>query len=206
MANFDAKNQTRNSSGQFTGKTVSSPPLSSSFDPPLFSFKITNPVTYLKIWWRRVIANEGIDLRFRIRPLTAIALALVIVSGSFSLGFLARSPLSRFLPLSPSPSPPPSPPPTSLTTLDTAFTGTLRFSQATQKYYLLTRDSQAITLDVPPNVNLKNLVGRRIFAEGSFNKDAQTLKVSDAKEMEILPATVTPIPTIATASPTVSPK
>lgn len=167
-------------------------------DPPLFSLKITNPVTYLKIWWQKVISNEGIDFRFRIRPLTAITLAVIIVSGSFSLRFLGRTPLAPFLPLSPTPQISQIPPPP--TPLDTAFTGTLRLSATTQKYYLLTPDSQAITLDVPPNVNLKNLVGRRIFAEGSFNKDTQTLKISDAKEMEILPSVIVPVPTIATPS------
>ena len=55
-------------------------------EPPLVDVKVTNPLTYIKRWWNRIIGNEGIDFRFRVRPLTAIAIALIITTVTFGLG------------------------------------------------------------------------------------------------------------------------
>jgi len=55
-------------------------------DPPLVDVKVTNPVTYLKKWWNKVIGNEGMEFRFRVKPLTAIAISLVVVTVAFGLG------------------------------------------------------------------------------------------------------------------------
>jgi len=55
-------------------------------EPPLVDVKVTNPLTYIKRWWNRIIGNEGIDFRFRVRPLTAIAIALIITTVAFGLG------------------------------------------------------------------------------------------------------------------------
>jgi len=42
-------------------------------EPLLVDVKVTNPVTYLRRWWEKVIGNEGISLSVKIHPLTAIA-------------------------------------------------------------------------------------------------------------------------------------
>ena len=34
-------------------------------DPPLVDVKVTNPVTYFKKWWAKIIGNEGIDFRLK---------------------------------------------------------------------------------------------------------------------------------------------
>lgn len=44
-------------------------------EPDLLNFRITNPVTYLRLWWKKVMSKEGIDFRFRIHPVTAVILA-----------------------------------------------------------------------------------------------------------------------------------
>jgi hypothetical protein len=36
---------------------------SSSTEPPLIT--ITNPVTYLRLWWQKVMGKEGIDFKFK---------------------------------------------------------------------------------------------------------------------------------------------
>ncbi len=148
------------------------------------------------------MANEGLDFRFRIHPLTAIALALVIASGSFGLGILARFPLANYFPFLSSSIQPTSPTTSTLSWRDTAFMGTLHFSTTTNKYYLTTNQSEAITLDVPTNVNLSKLVNKRIFAAGSYSKETKVLKVQDATSMEVLPTTITPVPTTSSSSAT----
>ena len=157
-------------------------------DPPLVDLKITNPVTYFKKWWAKIIGNEGIDFRLHFHPFTALAIAFLIITVSFGLGRETQPPL---------PTATPTPEPVSK---DTAFVGTLQYSHATNKFYLVTTSAEAITLTVPDTINLTSLVGKRIFAAGSYNKSARTLNISDAKDMEILPKKPTPIPTTIPAT------
>jgi len=162
-------------------------PETPSSDPPLVDLKITNPVTYFKKWWAKIIGNEGVEFKLHFHPLTAMAIALVIIIVGFGLGREA-DPVP-----SPTPAPTPSPEPI---LKDTAFIGTLHFSDQTNRFYLVTTSSaEAITLTIPDTINLKPLIGKRILAAGLYNKSARTLQVSDAKDMEILPKTPIPVPT-----------
>ena len=171
-------------------------------DPPLVDVKVTNPVTYIKRWWAKIIGNEGIDFRFHIRPVTAIFIAIVIASIGFGVGrvvipfsipFLKYEYKNEEIIV-----------PTPEAWKETAYTGTLRFSEATQKYYLVTTSAEAITLEVPTNIDLENYIDKRIFAAGKFNKATRVLIVSDAKDLEVLPKTPVSIPT-STPSPTETP-
>ncbi len=170
-------------------------------EPPLVDVKVTNPLTYIKRWWARIIGNEGMEFRFRIRPLTAIAVAVVFASIAFGVGrFVLPFTIPFFKYNNPEPLP----------TIDpwreTAFTGTLQFSDSTKRYYLLTTSSEAITLEVPTNIDLKDLVGKRIFAAGKYNKSTRILVVTDTKNLEILPKTPIPLPTLTPiSSPSLTP-
>ena len=158
-------------------------------DPLLVDLKVTNPIVYIKAWWKKVVANEGVDFRFRIRPLTAIAIAAVVAGTSFGLGRLAiPEPIIKYIPLL-------APSPSSNSWRETAFTGILRYSAVSQKYYLDTNSSEAVTLAAPASVNVAKLVGRRILAVGKLNTQTGVLVVTDASDLEILPAQVVPVPT-----------
>lgn len=171
-------------------------------DPPLVDVKVTNPVTYLKKWWNKVIGNEGMEFRFRVKPLTAIAISLVVVTAAFGLGQVDPALITK-----------PIPTPAPEVWRETAYTGTLQFSDITGKYYLVTTSSEAITLDVPGNFDLKDLVGKRVFAAGKYNKANKTMIVSDASDMEVLskkPVSIpllspSPAPTM-TATPSAQPE
>jgi hypothetical protein len=173
---------------------------------PLVDIKVTNPITYLKSWWKRIIGNEGIEFRIRVRPLTAIAISLIIVSVSFGIGRFVLPFDMPFFEYTPKELPSPTPD----LTRDTAFSGTLRFTEANERYYLITTSSEAIVLEVPENIDLEKLVDRRIFATGKYNENTRTLVVNDASDLEILPKeaeivpTTTPTPT-STPLPTESP-
>lgn len=127
-------------------------------DPPLVDVKVTNPVTYLKKWWNKVIGNEGMEFRFRVKPLAAIAISLVVVTAAFGLGQVDPAITTK-----------PIPTPIPEVWRETACTGTLQFSDTTGKYYLVTTPAEAITLDVPENFDLKDLIGKRVFAVGEYN-------------------------------------
>lgn len=166
-------------------------------EPPLVSLRVTNPIVYIKKWWKNVTANEGIDFRFRVRPLTAIALTAVIASIGFGVGNFVLPYKLPFFEYKPTPTPAPS------EWRETAYIGTLKYSEATKKFFLVTSSSaEAITLDVPDNLNLSTLVEKRIMAAGNYSKAKRLLVVTDAKDMEVLPKSAVPIPTV---SPTPTP-
>lgn len=164
-------------------------------EPPLFQMKITNPVTYLRRWWSKVMANEGVDLHLKIKPLTAIAMVIFLSGGSFALGRIslpASSPIVKYVPqLGPTPTPNP--------WKETAYRGILRYTPVTKKYRLEVGDGEAITLQTPGNVNMSSLVGKKIFAAGRFNTVTQVLVVAEAEDLEVL-VKVAPVPTVATDS------
>lgn len=173
-------------------------------EPPLV--EVRNPVTYLRRWWNRVMGKEGIDFSFRIHPVTAVLSSAVIATIGFGAGRFVM-PETIKIPFfefenGGSISKPTSTPITEWK--ETAFTGKLQYSVTNERYFLLTTSSEAITLDVSVNFDLLKMVGKRIFVVGSYNKQSRVLKVNDIKDLEILPNTPIPVPTIeATATPIV---
>ncbi len=179
----------------------------SETEPPLVDVKVTNPVTYLKKWWHKVIDNEGVDFRFHIKPLTAIAMTIVIASLGFGVGRFVipegvKIPFFKFEDVTT-----PAPTSTPLIWKETAYTGTLQFSKSTGKFYLMvTSSSELITLEVPETIDLTDYVGKRILAIGNYNKSQKILEVTDAKTLEVLPKTQEIIPTtVPTSNPSVEP-
>lgn len=173
-------------------------------EPPLVSIQVTNPITYIKSWWKKVMGKEGVDFHFKIKPLTAIAMTTVIAIFGFGVGkitFTPQKPFIQYVPIvAPTPAPTPNP------WRNTAFSGTLRFSSAENRFYLLTTSSEAVNLDVLESVDFKKFIGRRIFATGSYNSNTHTLIVNDASDLELLPEKVEPIPIAIPAIPTATPE
>ena len=166
---------------------------SSLQEPPLVDVKVTNPVTYLRRWWDRVMGKEGVYFSFRIHPITAFLIAFGFATAFIGVGrYSINIPFLKYQVL------PTIKPTTSAEVIwkETAFTGKLQLSLTTNKYFLITTSSEAITLDVPSNLDLITLVGKRIFAIGQYNKTERFLKVFDIKDLEVLPRTPVPIPTI----------
>ena len=174
-------------------------------DPPLLDVKVTNPITYIKRWWAKIIGNEGMEFRFRIRPLTAIAVSVVVVSLVLGLGRFVLPASIPFFKYNPTTGIEPRPTSTPEIWRETAYTGTLQYSTPTKRFYLVTTAAEAITLEIPENIDLATLVGKRIFASGTYNKSTRILKVSDAKNLEVLSKSPVPIPTV-TPIPSVTPE
>lgn len=162
----------------------------STTPPPLINFQLTNPIVYIKAWWKKLIGNEGIKLTLQIKPVTAVILALIICGAGFGFGRLTvPEVLIPYIPItSPTPSPSPNP------WRDTAFTGKLQI--ANNHYFLVTTSAEAITLEAPDAINLAKLVGKRIMVVGQYNKTTKTMIIAATTDLEILPATPVPLPTI----------
>src|SRR3989344_4967594 len=165
-----------------------STPKKNPSDPPLVDVKVTNPVTYFKKVWAKIIGNEGVDFRFHIKPLTAILIAVVIASICFGVGGVVVEDDE----VTPTPISSPQD-----IWKETAYTGTLQYSESKNTYFLLTSSSaEAITLNVPEIVNIEALVGKRILAVGDYSKSTKILKITDIKDLEVLSKTPIPVPTI----------
>jgi len=176
-------------------------------EKPLVEVKVTNPVTYLKNWWNKVMGKEGVYFSFRIHPLTAFLIAFGLTAGIFSIGrYSVNIPFLKYEVVNS-----PIPAATPAVWKETAYTGTLQFSKVAGKFYLMvTSSSELITLEVPENIDLTDYVGKRILAIGNYNKSKKILQVTDAKTLEVLPKTQILIPLQspsgqATSEPTMSP-
>ena len=213
-----AKNQKRDGSGKFVDKedptklppitvTTNNPTSVNTTTPPdLFNLKITNPLIYIKYWWKRIIANEGIDMRFRMKPLTVFGVALIAFSLAFGLGGVV---LPTFFPwmkfnsgvVSTTPTPQPE------LLKDTALKGTLtKTNTIPTKFYLITTSTEAVTLEIPEGFNLLPFVGKRILAVGTYDSKNKVLEVEDIQDLEVLSTTPVPIPTVTpTPKPTETP-
>jgi hypothetical protein len=187
-------------------------------EAPLVDLKVTNPITYIKSWWKKIIGNEGIELKVKVKPLTAIAIAIIVVTVSFGIGRFVlpfKIPFFEYSSTATDPTPiqsgltPIQSGPTATPIIkeprNTAFSGILKYDESKKKFYLFTVTSEAISLTVPTNINLTQLIGRRIFAAGKYNEDTRILDVENASDMEILPVKIIPVPTETPApSPSVT--
>ena len=86
-----AKKQTRDSEGRFIKEGETSIPAVSFTTsqnqnvktgdvPDLVNFKVTNPLVYIKAWWKKIMANEGLEFKFKAKPITAIAISVALFS------------------------------------------------------------------------------------------------------------------------------
>lgn len=174
-------------------------------EPPFI--QVTNPVTYLRRWWDKVMGKEGAYFSFRVPPITAFLIAFGFALAAFGIGrYSVKIPLFGLY-LDPTTTATRTSKEEPETWKETAYIGTLKYSDSTRGYFLVTSSaSEAITLDVPRNLDLSQLVERRILVVGKYSKSLRTIQVLDAKDMEILPKTPIPIPTLEPLpSPTLPP-
>jgi hypothetical protein len=187
-----------------TGITYSTNPISKSesdaqistynikkqrIDPPLLFLRISNPITYIKKLWKRLVGNEGLEPRLRIKPLTAIAIAIALGLFGFGVGRVsipADNPIKYIPQLAPLPTVNP--------WHETTYTGILHSTNG--KVYLFTAESQALTLNIPSNIDLSKYVGKRILAHGLYNEVLRLLAISDAADIELLSSKPQQIPTL----------
>lgn len=199
---------TRDEHGRFikssTGVTYSTTPMSKTeadsqtstyhltkqrTDPPLFFLKISNPITYIKRWWKRVLGNEGVELRLRIKPLTALAIAAALGLFGFGVGRVSvpvDSPIVKYIPQFAAV-------PTVSPWKETAFSGTIQSTNGS--FYLLTSDAQAILLSIPTSIDLTKYIGKRILAQGLYDEGKRFLDITGVENIELLNSKPQVIPT-----------
>lgn len=188
----DKSSQASSQARDLTGKF-------SKLDPPLVSFSITNPVTYLRKWWKGVMAGEGVDIKLKVHPMTAVMIVLAIGGVSFGIGRISiPEPVVQYIPILATPKPTILPTPNPWK--QAAFVGILQ--KQGERYFLIGTDTQVISLELPTNVLLTKLVGKRILAAGLYDQSANILRVEEASDLEVISGSQ-PVPT---SSPSPSPE
>jgi len=206
-----AKKQTRNSEGRFIKEgEIDVPAISFTTSqnqkvktggvPDLVNLKVTNPLVYIKAWWKRIMANEGLEFKFKAKPITAIAISIALFSLVFGLGGFVFPTLFPFLNIKTNNTVTTSPTPTS-DWRETALKGTLKKTTSVPiKFFLLTSSDEAVTLQAPDYITLDKLIGKRILATGNYSQKQKLLIIQDVQDLEVLSTTPIPIPT-STPSP-----
>lgn len=147
-------------------------------DPPIFT--IRNPITYIKRWWNKILAKEGVDFKlgFKIRPITAVLIASIIISGGIGSGVTAFA-LKTFFP-------------TSSPVLHRQIIEQGTIQTGTAGFYLTATDSSIWKLKPKkPNVNLKDQVGKQVTVAGNLTREANLIEVS---EIILSDSSQTPLP------------
>ena len=215
----NAKKQVRGSGGKFVAKDdpTKLPPISVSVNnptsvnttnpPDLVNLKVTNPLVYIKYWWKRIMANEGIEVKFKAKPLTVFGVALIGFTLLFGIGGVVLPVFFPWMKFNNSIVTNPTNTPTPEILKDTALKGTLTKTNTNPpKFYLITTSTEAVTLEIPVGFNLSTLVGKRILAVGTYDSKNKVLEVEDIQDLEVLSTTPVPIPTTTpTPKPTETP-
>ena len=211
-----AKKQVRDSEGRFIKEGETSvPPISFSTSqnqnvktgnvPDLVNFKVTNPLVYIKAWWKKIMANEGFELKLKAKPITAIAISVALFSLVFGLGGFVFPAIFPFLKINQNNNVVTTSPTPSSDWRETALKGTLKKTTSVPiRFFLLTSSDEAVTLQAPDYITLDKLIGKRILATGNYSQKQKLLIIQDVQDLEVLPTTPLPIPT-STPTPTPMP-
>lgn len=142
-------------------------------DPPLVAVSVTNPVTYLKLFIKRLLRNEGITIK--IKPLTAIAM-IIALSTAFGTGFNVAT---FFFPNS-----------SPIFHRQVSYQGTIQKNQI-GGYFLILPDSSLWKLKPKfTSINLEELVGKQAMIQGNLTREHNLIEVSQVILLSpILPQT-----------------
>ena len=91
MAQGEALNRQRDQFGRYikVSTSITQKETTTSSDPPLVDIKVTNPITYFKLWLSKFFKNSEMTLTIKLKPATiisiAIALAILLTGTGFSV-------------------------------------------------------------------------------------------------------------------------
>ena len=188
-----------------------------SFDQPVMSVNINNPLQKILHWfdriWRRQTTSFDLRLGIPLLPfLGAIAtISFILTAAIFGTGFSLNQlvklrQLSLIAPTSSvtvAAKPSPVLKPTSFVgtisptyridhvpvtpEVSAAVTETLVFSSQPARYVLISKNEQVVTLILPSGFNYADYVNRRILVTGNFDQEKNRLAVHELSDLEVLP-------------------
>lgn len=158
-------------------------------DPPLVAVSVTNPVTYLKLFLKRFLKNEGIDIHLKIKPLTVIGM-IAALSISFGAGFNVAQ---IFFPTS-----------SPILHREVAYQGTVQKTQDGKFYLSLIDNSLWILRPTVFYSNFNNLVNKQVLLKGNLTADKNVIEVKEVNIFDAGENRVHSLPIIINPSATIS--
>lgn len=156
-------------------------------DPPMVDLKVANPVTYFKKWVGKLLNNQDIDLRLKIKPFATIGLIIAFTAvgtTTFSIGryFFPNSSPIFHRPIS--------------------LQGIVQRSQTGQDYLSLPDGSLWGLKPANGKVNLTNVAGKQVTIKGNLTAEANVINVSEViASQSLLDAQVAPLPSNISNTP-----
>lgn len=169
------------------------------FDKPLVSVSVNNPVSWFQKLLNQLKKKQTTTLTFRLGvPLIALPVLITAFAGIFfGLGKITNKNDSQIEPT-----------PTETVEFNVTKTGILKkiMTDSSNAYYLFLNNGEVIKIIAPEEVKLSSLYGKRILASGVMNVIENTLTIHEIADLEELPVSPIPVPTILiTDTPTVTP-
>ncbi len=169
------------------------------FDKPLVSVSVNNPVSWFQKLLNQLKKKQTTTLTFRLGvPLIALPVLITAFAGIFfGLGKITNKNDSKIEPT-----------PTETVEFNVTKTGILKkiMTDSSNAYYLFLNNGEVIKIIAPEEVKLSSLYGKRILASGVMNVIENTLTIHEIADLEELPVSPIPVPTILiTDTPTVTP-
>lgn len=171
----------------------------SEFDKPLVSVSVNNPISWFQKLLNQLKKKQTTTLTFRLGvPLIALPVLITAFAGIFfGLGKITNKSDSLIEPT-----------PTEIVEFNVTKTGVLKkiMTDSSNAYYLFLNNGEVIKIIAPEEVKLSSLYGKRILASGVMNMIENTLTIHEIADLEELPSSPIPIPTILiTDNPTTTP-
>ncbi len=142
--------------------------------PPIF--QIANPVTYLRIFWNKVMKNEGIKIgfNFTVKPVTAVMIALAL-TGTYSLGyhFGITDTVRIFFPNS-----------SPILHRAISLQGTVQKSETGQYYLSLPDNTLWILRPTSSNINLAGYANKLVTVKGNLTSEKNVVNVTEVIAFE----------------------
>lgn len=173
-------------------------------EDPIVNFSINNPIPPIKRLLKKLFANEEITIKIPV--LTAIAILAFGLGGASGFLTALKVRLAERIPVVNTIFPTLTPQPTQSPWIKTVFFGTLS-RPSTGSYFLIKETGEVVKLIPPSNVNMEKLIGKKIIAEGLYNKTEEVMNVEAASDL-VLFASTAPVPTTkptSTPNPTETP-
>lgn len=132
-------------------------------DPPLIDLKVTNPVSYLKRWWKRMLANEGISLSLKIKPLTAI---MLITSFALVFGGTGFGVAKVFFPNS-----------SPILKREVLHQGKL--IKSGRSFYLVLSNNETYRLEMPREIDGESMINQPVLLRGNLTREPNLINVKE---------------------------
>lgn len=184
-------------SSEMTGalKDIKESEEEAKLEKPLVSVSVNNPISWFMKLLNQLKKKQTTTFTFRLGvPLIALPVLIAAFAAVFfGLGKLTTPKEEKIVEKSPS-------------SYYVSRAGVLKIVEGTEGsvYFLVLSSGEALKLQPPENINLSKLSDKRILASGTYTVETNTLGVENVANMELLPASPSPIPTV-TPTPTSTP-